>query len=267
MMPPFKDKFVPKLLPSATWITTGLLTTLAANAAVAAATAASATTAATAITQPAAFSSGIDNQPPAAWRFVGLPGRYARPPTVFDVTEIDGHKVLRVRTSKSYGNLVHAPGGNVNQITWRWRLDDALSQASLKNKKTEDMALKVCLSFDMPVANIPLAERATFRLANYFSPEPLPSATLCYVWANAEAVGTAQASPYTGRVHYMVLDSGDSPLKTWREHTRDVKTDFLKAFGAEIQVVPALTAIIVGADSDNTQGTSLGYIDNIQTMP
>jgi hypothetical protein len=214
-----------------------------------------------------AFSSASGSEPPVAWRFVGLPGRYARPPTLFDVNEVDGSKVLRVRSDKSYGNLVHAHQGSMKQITWRWRLDEPLVKANLHDKKAEDMALKVCLSFDLPVSRIPANERTTFRLANFFSTEPLPTATLCYVWAQVEPVGHTQASPYTGRVHYVVLDSGDKELKTWHAHTRDVQADFLKAFGAEAQTMPALTAIIVGADSDNTLGTSLGYVGDIQTLP
>jgi hypothetical protein len=43
--------------------------------------------------------------------------------------------------------------------------------------------------------------------------------------------------------------------------------DFLKAFGAESPSVPAVTAVIVGADADNTQGSSLGYVADIALQP
>lgn len=203
----------------------------------------------------------------APWRFVGLPERYAKPYSEFDVVELEGKKVLRVRTDKSYGNLVHDWAAPVETLKLRWRLDSALLKANLKSKKTEDLALKVCLSFDMPTDNIPSSERTLFKFAQFFSRDKLPTATLCYVWAHAETVGTEQASPYTGRVRYIVVNSGEAALKTWQDHTRNVRVDFARAFGTESVVFPAVTAIIVGADSDNTEGTSLGYVADIQVMP
>lgn len=198
---------------------------------------------------------------------MGLPERYAKPPTLFDLTDLDGKKVLRVRTDQSYGNLVHVWKGPVRSIKFRWRLDTPLLKASLKSKAAEDSALKVCLSFDMPLENVPAVERTKFRLAQLFSRDPLPTATLCYVWAHAESVGSELPSPYTGRLRYIVLNSGESQLKTWQEHQRDVHADFLKAFGTESNAVPAVTAIIVGADSDNTHDASLGYVADIVVQP
>lgn len=204
---------------------------------------------------------------PAPWRFVGLPARYATPATQFDIVEIDGIKVLRVSANKAYGNMVHDWAGLLEGIKFRWRLDSPLLKANLKSRKTEDIALKVCLSFDLPVEQIPAGERATFKLAQFFSRDKLPTATLCYVWAHAEAVGSEFASPYTGRVRYIVLNNEESPLKTWQEHQRNVKTDYFKAFGTESPTKPAITAIIVGADSDNTLDSSLGYVADILVQP
>jgi hypothetical protein len=253
-MLPRKDKFVLKLLLSTISITTGLLTTLAVNHAAWAA-------------GPAAFSQGAGSEPPAPWQFVGLPERYAKPPTLMDLSEIDGKKVLRLRNDKSWGSWVYPWTGPAQTIAFQWRLDKALPKASFTSKATEDTALKVCLSFDMPADRIPGPERALFKLAQFLSRDKLPTATLCYVWAHTETVGSIHASPTTARVRYMVLDSGTAPLKTWHARQRNIGDDFLRAFGSETTTVPAVTAIIVGADSDNTQDTSLGYISDIVVQP
>ncbi len=245
---------------SATWITTGLLTTLVVNfAAWAAGTAWAAS--------PAAFSQGAGAEPPAPWSFVGLPERYAKPPTLIDLHELDGKKTLRISNDKSWGSLVHPWTGPAQNIRFQWRLDKALAKASFKTKAAEDAALKVCMSFDMPADRIPSSERALFKFAQFLSREKLPTATLCYVWAHTEEPGSVHASPTTARVRYMVLNSGAAQLKTWQEHQRNIGADFLKAFGTESATIPALTAIIVGADSDNTQDTSLGYISDIVVQP
>jgi hypothetical protein len=177
--------------------------------------------------------------------------------------------VLRVKTDKSWGSLVHPfkeaikPG---TMLKWRWRVEQPLPKADIHVKATEDSPLKVCVSFDMPLEKIPGAERTLFRFAQWVAREKLPTATLCYIWGAKEAVGYEQASPFTARVRYVVLANETTPLKTWANRERDIYGDFLKAFGHESQVVPALSAIIIGADSDNTQGSSYGYIGDVQLI-
>jgi Protein of unknown function (DUF3047) len=253
---------VQKRFQSAISITTGRLTTAVVNIFFAALGVTSADAA-----ELSSFNQAIGATPPAPWHFVGLPDRFSKPRTQFEITELDGKKVLKVSTDKAYGNLVHPWSAPATTVKFSWRLDKALVKANLKTKTTEDIALKVCLSFDLPIQQIPLGERTKFKLAQLFSKETLPTATLCYVWAHTESVGLQQASPYTGRVHYIVLNSGENQLKTWQEHQRNISADFLKAYGSESNTVPAVTAIIVGADSDNTQDTSLGYVADIVVQP
>jgi hypothetical protein len=249
-----------KLYPSAISITTGLLTTLAVNSLALAAS-------------PSAFSQATGSEAPAPWRYVALPARYAKPSTLIDITEFEGEKVLRLHAKKSWGSLVHPWTGKAETVSFKWLLvdggfihDKRSQPASLANKATEDAALKVCLSFDMPADRIPAAERSLFKLAQFFSKDKLPTATLCYVWVQVEATGSIHPSPTTARVRYMVLNSSQG-AKVWATHTRNISADFLKAFGNEIDTTPPVTAIIVGADSDNTENTSLGFIGDIMVQP
>jgi hypothetical protein len=213
------------------------------------------------------FSSATGTTAPAPWQYIALPERYAKPLTSIDIHPLDGKKTLRLRADKSWGTVAHPWMGAAKTIEFQWRLDKPLPQASFKTKATEDTALKVCASFDMPADRMPAGERTLFKLAQFFSREKLPTATLCYVWANAEELGSIHHSPTTARVRYMALDNTSSPLKTWKPHKRNLSDDFLKAFGAESPAVPAVTAIILGADADNTQDTSLGYVADIVVQP
>ncbi len=214
-----------------------------------------------------AFSSATATQAPAPWQVVGLPERYAKPVTQFDLTDIDGARVLRVKADKSWGSLVHLASEPVKPnsvLRWRWRLDQPLAKSDIRAKATEDGVLKVCLSFDMPANNIPIGERAIFKLAQFFSKEKIPTATLCYLWGGDEQIGYEQASLFTARVRFIVLANKSTPLKTWINNEQNIYADFLKAFGQEAVIVPALSAIIVGADTDNTQGSGLGYVGDVQ---
>jgi hypothetical protein len=217
--------------------------------------------------EPSAFSSAAGSQLPTGWRIVGLPERYAKPLTAIDIASIDGAKVLRLKADNSYGNAVYATNSAPASISFKWRLDKPLLKANLREKATDDVALKVCLSFDMPVANIPGAERTLFRIAQFSSTDKLPTATLCYVWDAALAVDTELPNAYTKRLRYIVLNSGSAQLGTWQAHKRSIAADFKRAFGAESDSVPALTAVLVGADADNTHDTSLGYVGDITLSP
>ena len=218
------------------------------------------------------FSTSAAGAPPAAWRSTGLPERYAIPVTQFAIADEGGERVLRVKAERSWGSLTHrlepplAVSG-ATTLQWRWRLDRPLQRAALADKATEDAALKVCLAFALPTDRIPAGERVLFRLAQAFSDDPLPTATVCYLWAKHEALGHTLASPVTNRVRYIVLANAGTPDRTWLTHERHIGADFLRVFGHETSVIPPLVAVLIGADSDNTADSSLGWVGDLQLVP
>ncbi len=203
----------------------------------------------------------------------GLPvrGKAAVPVTRFDIMPIDDQKVLRVQTDGSYGNLVHTlPGvkaADKTLLRWRWRLDQPLIHADLRQRRGDDSPLKVCLLFDLPTASLSIIDRSVLALARSVSGEKLPSATLCYVWDHLIPAGTLLNNAYTSRVRMLVLDSGDKRLGQWVSHQRDVAADFKLAFGRESDSLPRLDGVLVGGDSDNLGGQSLGYVGDITLAP
>lgn len=210
------------------------------------------------------LASGKGDALPAPWRVVGLPGNKV-PLAQIDRVELDGQRVLRLRTDKSYGTASHAlpPGTVATTLQWRWRVDTPVAQADLRTKQGDDAAVKVCALFDLPLDRLGFVDRNLMRLARTTSGEYLPAATVCYVWDQELPSGTVLNNAYTGRVRFMVLNSADTPLGQWASHSRDLPADFLRLFGSDTDTVPPLLAIVVGADTDNTQGTSLAYVDAV----
>ena len=208
--------------------------------------------------------------PPAPWRAVGLP-RNKAPLAIMDIVSIDGVRALRLKTEASYGTLVHElPGGVAGPdatLKWRWRLDQPIANADLRKKEGDDAALKVCVMFDLPLEQVLFGERTVLRLARSLSSELLPAATVCYISDRSLATGTTLANIYSRRVRSIITDGQGSPLAQWRLHERRVGDDFLKLFGDESKVVPPVLAVVVGADADNTGGSSLGYIADLVFSP
>jgi hypothetical protein len=212
-----------------------------------------------------AFSNTTDTSPPPPWRVVGLPAS-KKPLTEFDIVNLGGERVLRVRADRSYANLSHRLPPNTTTATrlqWRWRLDVPLIGANLRTKNGDDNPVKVCALFDLPLESLGFIERNLLRLARNASGEHLPGATLCYVWDQKLPVGTELPNPFTRRVRYLVLNSASTPLQTWVSHSRDLHADFLRSFGHESSTVPPLLAIAVGADADNTAESSLAYVGDL----
>jgi Protein of unknown function (DUF3047) len=207
-------------------------------------------------------------EPPPPWHVAGLP-RQTKPLTRFSVVDVDGQRALRVEADASYGNLVHAVKGPTAgaRLSWRWRVDRLVSGADLRLKPGDDVSLKVCVAFDEPLQNVPFVERQVLRIARTQSSEPLPAATVCYVWDTQLPPGTMLANPFTKRLRYVVLQSGTDGLRQWVEERRDVGTDFLKLFGAEVATVPPIIGVAIGADADNTQSRSLGFVAELALQP
>lgn len=211
---------------------------------------------------------GAGNEPAAPWRVVGLP-RQTKPFTRFSVVSLDGHAALRVEAEQSYGNLVHPLGlaQPPHHLVWDWRLDEPIPAADIHTRSGEDIAMKVCALWDMPIDRVPFIDRQLLRLARSQSGEPLPAATVCYIWDPHLPVGTEATSPFTGRVRYIVLRGPDEALHHWVHERRDIAADFLKLFGNESHELPTLVGIAVGADADNTKSHSLGHAAEVQLEP
>ena len=212
------------------------------------------------------FSKMAPGQPPAPWRITGLPGS-SKPMTKFEVVPLDGERVLRVTTDKSYGAVIHdlepgllAPG---TRLRWRWRLDQPLLDTDLNRRSGDDSPLKVCAMFDLPLQAIPLIERGKLSIAGSKAGGKLPSATLCYVWDHLLPVGTELNNAFSQQIRFIIMGSGERNLKEWISQERDLTQDFLRLFVDQTKTVPPLLAIAVGADADNTQATSVGYVGDI----
>ena len=204
----------------------------------------------------------------AGWRVATLPDQ--KPPvTRYTAETVAGRPALRIEATASYGNLVHTlPGVQAPRtLRWDWRLQQPNRAVDLRRKAGDDAAVKVCLSFDLPLEAVPFVERQLLRLARSRSGEALPAATLCWVWAGAEERGALIDNAYSRRVRFIVLRNGSDAAGAWLQESRDVAADFLRAFGDETASVPPLTAVIVAADADNTGGRSVAHVQGLESEP
>jgi hypothetical protein len=219
---------------------------------------------------------GPDGGLGAPWRVLGYPKSHREiPPTRFVAGARDGMPGVQVIADRSYGTLALSlpptPPLPLHPLQWRWRIEQPLALGAdapdLFQKAGDDAALKVCAMFDHPIERVPFFERQVLRLARNAAGEPLPAATVCYVWDQRHAAGTEGENPYSRRVRFVVLRGRDDPRGQWVSEQRDLARDFLRLFGDEHpagQPVPALTQIVIGADADNTASRSEGWVAGVR---
>ena len=206
--------------------------------------------------------------PVAPWHVVGLP-RQTKPFTTFSVIDLEGHRALRIEANSSYGNLVYPLqiAQPTLQFSWQWRVEDLIDAENLREKQGDDTAVKVCVFFDLPLERIPFVERQLLRMARSQSSEPVPGATICYVWDAHLPIGTAIDSPFTRRLRYKVLQSGPARLHQWTAERRNLEADFTEMFGQESTEMPPVIGVAVGADADNTHSHSLAHVADVVIEP
>jgi len=206
-------------------------------------------------------------EPPPPWHVSGLP-RQSKPFTRFAIVR-QSPPVLEIEADRSYGNLVHPLASTQawHHLNWRWTLDEPVAGADLQHRSTEDVAVRVCVLFDLPADRIPLVDRALLSLTRSGSDEPVPGATVCYVWDRKLAPDTALRSPFTGRIRMLVLRGHETPLHQWMPEQRDIDADFKRLFGDESDTVPPVIGVAVGADADNTLSHSLAHVGSLSLVP
>ncbi|MBI5719858.1 MAG: DUF3047 domain-containing protein [Burkholderiales bacterium] len=202
------------------------------------------------------------------WRVAALP-RQKVPLTHYGVAEVDGRPAVRLEAAASYGNLVFDMPGQAApaRLRWSWRLERPNAAVDLAHKEGDDAAAKVCLAFELPLEQVPFVERQVLRMARSRAGEPLPAATLCWVWGRTEAREAVLPNPYSRRVRVIVLRNQADAAGRWFDEDRDVAADWRRTFGDESVQVPPLAAVIVAADADNTGAKSVAHVAGLRFGP
>jgi hypothetical protein len=216
-------------------------------------------------THPAPFSSMHPGQPVAPWTLVliGVGKRATR----YDLVVDDGAIVLHAVADNAASALAHPMHSELRDapvVAWRWKIAGAISGADPHKASREDAPARLVLEFDGDRSRLPLLDRSIYGLARRAAGRELPYATLMYIWSSDERVGTVIANPHTRRIQMIVASNGTGGVNRWQSLARNVRADFLRAFGEE---PGTLIAVGVLTDSDNTDGHAEAWYGDIRFEP
>jgi hypothetical protein len=188
----------------------------------------------------------LDDKP---WQRLSLPGKRE---TQFDAVQADGRAALAVTADASASMVrkqVHVPADALGQLSFSWKVPALITGADMAARDADDAPVRLVLAFEGDRSRFSAKNAMLSELARALTGEEMPYATLMYVWCNTRAPGSVILNPRTDRIRKIVVESGATGLGHWRDYERDVRADFVRAFGEE---PGALLAVGVMTDSDNT---------------
>jgi hypothetical protein len=148
---------------------------------------------------------------------------------------------------------VQAQGPHLGRLRFSWFANALNPAAELGDSALDDAVVRVILQFDGDRAPFTARDRRLSDLVQLATGEPLPHATLMYVWDHRHPVGTILRHPRTDRVRMLVVASGVAGLGQWIDIERDIAADYTLAFGKPPVLLMGLALM---TDANNTGQSS-----------
>lgn len=199
----------------------------------------------------------------APWQHKLFPGKRS---SHYRLEQHEGRNAVHVRAQSSVSMLrqdVRVEPDQLGRVRFSWKVPALMAPADVALREQDDSPVRVVLAFAGDRTRFSMKDALLSQLSEALTGEPMPYATLMYVWSNQREPGTVVHSPRTERIRKIVLESGPRALGQWRDYERDIQADFEKAFGER---PGALVGIGIMTDSDNTRSTAQAWYGPLQLV-
>ncbi len=191
----------------------------------------------------------------------------SKKPTDYMLVTEDGVTVLRAIAHGAASALVFKTEFDPRQfpmLSWRWKVAQGIPEANNAEMSKEDSPLRVMVSFDGDASKLSVKDKLASSFAQTQSGQPLPYATLMYIWGNKVPLNKITNSPRTSRIRMLSVNVDDQGVGKWQNFTRNLVEDYKLAFGEDPGKV---TGIQILSDTDNTGGDSEAFYGDISVGP
>ena len=195
------------------------------------------------------------------WETVKLPGKQN---TQYALVKLKDHSMLQANADASASMLrktLNVAPDQLNALSFSWQVPQLIANADMALRDQDDSPVRLVLAFEGDRSQFNAKNAMLNELTQAITGQPMPYATLMYVWCNKRPVGTVIHNPRTDRIRKIVVESGSANLNQWLTYERNIKADFEKAFG---EAPGALVGIGLMTDTDNTRSKTLAWYGPIQ---
>lgn len=150
---------------------------------------------------------------------------------------------------------------NLGTVHFSWLVPALMEGADLATRQGDDSPVRLVLAFEGDRGLFSAKDAALNELTRLLTGKEMPYATLMYVWSNTRPVESIVHNARTARIRKIVVESGTQGLQQWRHYERDLRADFVAAFG---EAPGKLVGIGIMTDSDNTQSQTQAWYGPIR---
>jgi hypothetical protein len=165
--------------------------------------------------------------------------------TQYTLTSDDGRRVLSARSESSASGLVRNIDVDLRKtpyLTWHWKVDNLIKKGADERVKQGD---------DYP-ARVYVIVSGGFAFWN--------TRSINYVWSSSQPVETVWPNAFTDRNLMVAVQSGTENLGRWVVQKRNVREDFKRYLGIEVDEI---NAVAIMTDTDQTGSTVTGSYGDI----
>ena len=195
------------------------------------------------------------------WQHFTLPGKRSN---TFMPMRMDNRDAMQVQSDSSASMLRHkvriAPH-ELDHLRFSWKVPELIAHADMALRQLDDSPVRIVLAFEGDRNRFSSKNAMLSDLSHTLTGEPLPFATLMYVWCNTRGPGSVIVNPRTDRIRKIVVESGAKNLNQWLDYERDIRADFQKAFG---EPPGALVGIGIMTDTDNTRSMAKAWYGSLK---
>ncbi len=183
--------------------------------------------------------------------------------TAYTLIREDRRTVVKAHSQASASGMIRNLRIDTSKypwLVWRWKIDHVLKKGDVSGKQSDDYAARIYVGFQFDTKGAGWWRRMLHKSASIAAGKKLPGTSLTYIWANRAPQGAIVDNPYTDQVKMIVLQTGNSMAKQWVQERRNLKADYVLAFGRQ---PPPVVGIAIMTDTDNTGEEATAYYGDI----
>jgi hypothetical protein len=213
---------------------------------------------------PSLFSSAasVAGGLPEGWKIYRL-FRF-KPLTEYELVKDGGTQVVHAKAQSSASGLEQPVSVDLRDYPvaeWRWKVPRLIAGADNTVPAHADAPARVIFVFEGGRDRLPPSEVMNYDLAKALTGNPLPYATLMYIWEPDRKEGDIITHYNTTRVKMVVAGNSARDLSRWHEARVNVLEDYRRAFGEE---PPRVKSVGIMSDSDNTGSSIEAFFGDIR---
>jgi len=190
------------------------------------------------------------------WQHQHFPGKQA---SEYQSVRHEGRAAVLARAESAASMLrqaMNVPPAELRQLQFSWQVPGLIAHADMALRHADDSPVRLVMVFEGDRSKFSMKNAMLSELAQTMTGEPMPYATLMYVWCNTRAPGSVIINPRTDRIRKLVVESGAGRLNQWLDYQRDIAADFEQAFG---EPPGALLGVGIMTDTDNTRSETQAW--------